>query len=358
MTRGTKTFTFFIFLLLAVLPSFVVSECTCDKENGDRDRAKALKYKLAAIASIITASAIGVLIPSFGKIVPALRPEKDIFFLVKAFAAGVVLATGFVHVLNDGFNNLTSPCLSEHPWAKFPFTGFVAMCTAMGTLIVETFAMAHFKKLNMRKVQTEANGNDEEKNSEHDDGESHHLHTDHHAIHGHAHHGSTGFSETSQLLRHRIVAQVLELGIIVHSVIIGLSMGTSESPQTIKPLITAMAFHQCFEGMGLGSVISQAKYKNRTLAIMALFFALTTPLGIAIGIGVTNVYDANSQTALLTEGILSTASAGLLIYMALVDLLAADFMIERMQSNTRLQIGATISMLMGSGLMSLLGKWT
>ncbi|XP_028756703.1 zinc transporter 8-like [Neltuma alba] len=356
MMRGTKIFTFFIFVLLAVLPSLVVSECTCDKDDGDRDKDKALKYKLAAIATIIVASVIGVLIPSLGKFVPALRPEKDIFFLVKAFAAGVVLSTGFVHVLHDAFNNLTSPCLSKHPWAEFPFTGFVAMCTAMGTLIVETFATAHFKKVNVRKIQNEANGDDdEEKNSEHGGETEIHVHT--HAIHGHSY-GSIDSSESSQLLRHRIISQVLEMGIIVHSVIIGLSMGASESPKTIKPLIAAMAIHQFFEGMGLGSVISQAKYKNRTVAIMASFFALTTPVGIAIGIGITNVYDANSETALITEGILSTASAGLLIYMALVDLLAADFMTDRMQSNTRLQIGATISMLLGAGIMSLLGKWT
>lgn len=91
---------------------------------------------------------------------------------------------------------------------------------------------------------------------------------------------------------------------------------------------------------------------------MALFFALTTPVGIAIGIGITNVYDANSQNALVIEGILNALSSGILIYMALVDLLAADFMSEKMQGNTRLQIGATISMLLGAGVMSLLGKWT
>ena len=91
---------------------------------------------------------------------------------------------------------------------------------------------------------------------------------------------------------------------------------------------------------------------------MALFFALTTPVGIAIGIGITNVYDANSQNALVIEGILNAASSGILIYMALVDLLAADFMSEKMQGNTRLQIGATISMFLGAGVMSLLGKWT
>lgn len=44
---------------------------------------------------------------------------------------------------------------------------------------------------------------------------------------------------------------------MVHSVIIGVSLGASESVDTIKPLLAALSFHQFFEGMGLGGCISQ-----------------------------------------------------------------------------------------------------
>lgn len=50
---------------------------------------------------------------------------------------------------------------------------------------------------------------------------------------------------------------MLEVGIIVHSVIIGLALGASRSVSTIKPLIVALCFHQFFEGMGLGTCISE-----------------------------------------------------------------------------------------------------
>lgn len=55
--------------------------------------------------------------------------------------------------------------------------------------------------------------------------------------------------------------KVLELGIVVHSVIIGISLGTSESSNTIKPLVAALTFHQFFEGMGLGGCISQVFFR-------------------------------------------------------------------------------------------------
>ena len=90
---------------------------------------------------------------------------------------------------------------------------------------------------------------------------------------------------------------------------------------------------------------------------MSLFFSLTTPIGIVIGLAISSVYSESSPTALIVQGIFDSASAGILIYMALVDLLAADFMSVRMQNNGRLQIGANVALLLGTGLMTLLAKW-
>ncbi|KAJ8752573.1 hypothetical protein K2173_005462 [Erythroxylum novogranatense] len=91
--------------------------------------------------------------------------------------------------------------------------------------------------------------------------------------------------------------------------------------------------------MGLGGCISQAKFKTKAITIMATFFSLTTPVGIGIEIGILSWYDENNPTALIVEGIFNSASAGNLIYMALVDLLAADFMIPKVQSSGKLQQG-------------------
>ncbi|PPD93923.1 hypothetical protein GOBAR_DD09074 [Gossypium barbadense] len=303
-------------------------ECTCEPEEEDRNKSLALKYKIAAIASILVAGAIGVCFPLLGKVIEALRPDKNLFFLIKAFAAGVILSTGFIHVLPDATESLTSPCLNEKPWGEFPFAGLLAMTAAIGTLMVDVFATSHYTKSHLHKTQQSHEG-DEEKTEQTEN----HLHVHTHATHGHSH-GSVSMLEpadSAQLLRHRVVSQVLELGIVVHSVIIGISLGASESPKTIKPLVAALTFHQFFEGMGLGGCISQAKFKGRSVAII--------------------------PTALIVEGLLNAASSGILIYMALVDLLAADFMNPKLQNNGILQVGASVSLLLGAGLMSLLAIW-
>ncbi|KAJ9539121.1 hypothetical protein OSB04_031854 [Centaurea solstitialis] len=349
---------FVALLLLTLISTQVFAECTCDREEDEGQKSEALKYKLIALASILIFGAIGVCIPFIGKIFPLLSPEKDGFFVIKAFAAGVILATGFIHVLPDAFESLTSPCLKEHPWGDFPFTGFVAMVAIILTLLFETSSAAYQHRVQSKSLPkvTEGDG-DEENNGRHVGQVAAHTH----ASHGHAH-GSmilvdSGSSGLSIVDRYRIVSKVLELGIIVHSVIIGLSVGASESPKTIKPLVVALTFHQFFEGIGLGGCIFQAQFKSFAAIVMGIMFSLTTPIGIVIGIIVTNTYNENSPTALIVEGVLNSASAGILIYMALVDLLSPDFMNPRMQKNRVLQLCSNVSLLLGAGFMSLLAKW-
>ncbi|KAG6591809.1 Zinc transporter 3, partial [Cucurbita argyrosperma subsp. sororia] len=332
----------FLSLFILLIPSVIAAGCQCPEEEEDggvRNKTLALKYKIVAIATILLAGILGVFIPLLGRALPALSPDKDIFFVVKAFAAGVILATGFIHVLPDAYENLTSPKLKENPWAKFPFTGLVSMVAAIATLMVDAGASSYFTRLNLNKAQPETDG----------DGEMHPA--------CHAHGSAKVVGSSTEILRHRVISQVLELGIVVHSVIIGIGMGVSETPSTIKPLVAAITFHQLFEGMGLGGCIAQAKLRTRAAVIMAVFFCLTTPIGIAIGIGVTNSYDEDSPKALIVEGILNAASAGILIYMALVDFLAADFMSLRMQSNAKLQFFANVALILGAALMSLLAIW-
>ncbi|KAJ8529051.1 hypothetical protein K7X08_035886 [Anisodus acutangulus] len=149
--------------------------------------------------------------------------------------------------------------------------------------------------------------------------------------------------KASQLLRYRVVAQVLEQGIVVHSVVIGLSKGASDNPCSIRLLVAAICFHQLFEGMGLGGCILQAEYGMKMKAILVLFFSITTPFGIALGIGLSNVYSENSTTALIVVGLLNACSAGLLNYMAL--------------NNMKLQSWAYLAVLLGAGGMSVMAIW-
>ncbi|KAK8950436.1 Zinc transporter 5 [Platanthera guangdongensis] len=357
-------FSFFFVFALLLHPALICGDCGCDDERHDGNRSRSISLKLIAIFAILVASVIGVSLPTLGKWLPALGPEKSIFFAVKAFAAGVILATGFVHILPDAFESLSSPCLNPSPWRDFPFAGFVAMVAAIGTLAVDSVATGYYNRVHHDRENKFIEAADQENGGNTGEVQSVHVHT--HAAHGHSHGARSSSREGGggDLIRRRVISQVLELGIVVHSVIIGISLGASDSPSTIKPLVVALSFHQFFEGMGLGGCLVQAhahsnvaQFETRNMITMIIFFCMTTPVGIAVGIGISSVYNENSPKALIVEGILNSGASGILIYMALVDLLAADFMNPKVQNNTNLQIVIHISLLLGAGLMSLLAKW-
>ncbi|XP_050374102.1 fe(2+) transport protein 1-like [Argentina anserina] len=329
---------FVLLLSFAPLNVLAVSPHCAEEITECHNRAEALKMKIIAIVSILVMSMIGVCLPLFSHKVPALQPDKNLFVVIKAFASGVILATGYMHVLPDSFNDLNSECLPEKPWRNFPFTTFVAMLSAIVCMMLDSFSMSRYRKSFDRGA---TNGD-----------------VVVHPGHGHEMKIEEGaYTKEEQLVRHRVVAKVLETGIVVHSVVIGLSMGTSENPCTIKPLIAAICFHQLFEGMGLGGCILQAEFKSKMKVIMVFFFSCTTPFGILLGIALDHVYSANRPTSLIVEGLLNACSAGLLNYMALVDLLAADFMSPRLQANMKLQVWSYIAVLLGAGGMSVMAIW-
>ncbi|KAL4307126.1 fe(2+) transport protein 1-like [Arachis ipaensis] len=360
------------FLALTTCPVASAEECTSNHQGACHNRSEALKYKIIAIFAILVTSMIGVTLPTLSRVVPAIHPDRDLFVLVKAFASGVILATGYMHVLPDSFNDLMSDCLPKNPWHKFPFTTFIAMFSAIFTLMVDSFSISFFKKRiaasssssSSSSTTTTTTTTDISENIEVDGGcrkvnkelESlSHSHTHGHEIeHGN---GNMKVVSAEQLLRYRVIAQVLELGIVVHSVVIGLSLGASDNPCTIRPLIAALCFHQLFEGMGLGGCILQAEYGMKIKCIMVFFFSVTTPFGIALGIALSKVYTDTSPTSLIVEGVLNAVSAGLLNYMALVELLATDFMGPKLQSRVKLQIYSYLFVLVGAGGMSVMAIW-
>ncbi|XP_010444067.1 PREDICTED: probable zinc transporter 12 [Camelina sativa] len=355
MGRFQKTLISAFLLYLVILPLLVSAaadenECGGSK-GGDSAAAKASvrNYKIVAFFSILFAGVIGVCLPIYG-----LKSESDFFMYVKAFAAGVILATGFVHILPDATESLTSPCLGEEPpWGDFPMTGLVAMSASILTMLIESFASGYFNRSRLemegKTLPVSTGGGTEE--------HSHAASAHTHASQGHSHGSLLVPQDDHTDMRKKIVTQILELGIVVHSVIIGVSLGVSPSVSTIKPLIAAITFHQLFEGFGLGGCVSEAKFEAKKIWVMLLFFSLTAPVGIGIGIGVSEIYNENSPMALKVSGFLNAAAAGILIYMALVDLVAPLFMNHKAQSSLKIQVFCSLSLVVGAGLMSLIAVW-
>ncbi|KFK29911.1 hypothetical protein AALP_AA7G194400 [Arabis alpina] len=384
--------------LSSTLTKSFTTSCDSGETDPCRDDSAALTLKFAAMASILIAGAAGVSIPLVGT--SLLPTNGGLMRGAKAFAAGVILATGFVHMLSGGSEALSDPCLPEFPWKIFPFPEFFAMVAALLTLLADFMITGYYErkqdKLMNQSVESlglhgsvlSDPGRDIGSGllesgfmRDHEDGEKLHIvgmraHADHHrhslsmgpdgfealakrsggaAGHGHGHgHGDVGLDSG---VRHVVVSQILEMGIVSHSIIIGISLGVSHSPCTIRPLLVALSFHQFFEGFALGGCVAEARLTPRGSAMMAFFFAVTTPIGVAVGTAIASSYNSYSVAALVAEGVLDSLSAGILVYMALVDLIAADFLSKKMSVDFKIQVVSYCFLFLGAGMMSALAIW-
>ena len=120
---------------------------------------------------------------------------------------------------------------------------------------------------------------------------------------------------------------ILEFGVIFHSIFVGLTLAVAGDE--FKTLYVVIVFHQTFEGLGLGARLAGApwpKHRQWTPYILGAGYALSTPLAIAVGLGVREAYTPGSQTSLIVNGVFDSISAGILIYTGLVELMAHEFM--------------------------------
>lgn len=175
---------------------------------------------------------------------------------------------------------------------------------------------------------------------------------------------------------------------MLHSLVIGFTLALA-SGSDFESLVTAISFHQLFEGLSLGIRIAALPPPDPTDStnkpssglgfgwlrpLLALLFALTTPAGILSGLivfgdgGSSNSSGGhqgggaggggvvNGPGAKIAEGVLCAISAGMLIYAACVEMLAADLVLDPTlwRSSRGRQVAALASVVLGAAGMVLL----
>lgn len=119
-------------------------------------------------------------------------------------------------------------------------------------------------------------------------------------------------------------------------------------------------FHQMFEGLALGTRIAAipSSCSMTIKLLMATIFTLITPIGMAIGAGVLSHFNGNDPSTIVALGTLNALSAGILLWVGLVEMLAHDWMRgDMLKASLGKAVIGMISLVIGVAIMSLLGKW-
>ncbi|KAI0703020.1 Zinc/iron permease [Cytidiella melzeri] len=374
--------------MAALLTRDGTDDLDCGSGGGDTG---STGLRIASVFIIFTGSMFGALFPVLAKRTKWLAPlvPRRVFDFAKYFGSGVIIATAFIHLLDPALDELGSPCLAPE-WATYPFALAIAMFSIFFIFLTELVAFrwgtaklasigmshdphghsnpsgaahaAHGPESLRGNVNGDRNvlpeggafdGTDHEKVAAHDGSLNSTKGAEFAAL------GLTPSSVVDSALTQIIGVAILEFGVLLHSVLIGLTLATTDDFNT---LFIVIIFHQMFEGLGVGSRLAymQLPHKYSYIPIVgAVLYGITTPIGIAAGLGVRTTYNPDSTTASIVSGILDAFAAGILMYTGLVELLAHEFLFNKEMieaSNGKLTY-ALFCMLAGAGIMALLGRW-
>jgi zinc transporter 1/2/3 len=340
----------------------------CDSGNEFDGR---MGLRISSIFVIMIGSMFGAIFPVFARQFSGKGGVPGwAFFVAKYFGSGVIVATAFIHLLAPAEQALTNSCLTG-PITEYSWVEGIILMTIIVLFFVELMVMrfSHFGSGHGHSHDEEGHahshiGQAEPIVEELNPSKSHHMPGEDHLGHSREHHDSDD-SEKDAGVSEDYAAQltsifILEFGIIFHSVFIGLTLAVSGAEFTT--LYIVLVFHQTFEGLGLGSrlaLIPWPKSKRLTPYFLGLAYGISTPIAIAIGLGVRNSYPPSGRTTLIVNGVFDSISAGILIYTALVELMAHEFMFSSSMRKAPIRevLAAFILLCMGAALMALLGKW-
>ncbi|KAI8267575.1 hypothetical protein K4K56_004483 [Colletotrichum sp. SAR 10_98] len=377
----------------------VTRRSTCPTGGlGDEDKYNTPLH-VGALFIILGVSFLACAFPLIASRIPGVRIPRPFFFAVRHFGTGVLLATAFVHLLPTAFTLLGNPCLSSFWVEDYPaMPGAIALAGIfLVTLIEMAFSparhMSHTPDASVlgphRPESADEDdhrdpgsyplemapsrgarrnsigrtlsriGRDDQAHEQAGDRLAKRVDEESRAVTVGVTHGIV-LTPAQQHQKDILQCMMLEVGILFHSVFIGMTLSVSVGHEFVILLI-AIAFHQTFEGLALGSRIASISWPEGSLQpwMMALAYGCTTPIGQAIGLATHRLYSPDSEFGLILVGTMNAISSGLLVFAALIELLAEDFLSDESWRilRGRKRVYACLLVFFGAFGMSLVGAW-
>ncbi|XP_014663166.1 PREDICTED: zinc transporter ZIP1-like [Priapulus caudatus] len=115
-------------------------------------------------------------------------------------------------------------------------------------------------------------------------------------------------------------SMILVLALSVHSVFEGLAVGLQSTAESVLDIFTALILHKCVLAFSLGLNLIQSDLSMFGTIRSDVVFSVTSPIGIAIGMGITDGSDSSQSTA-LAAGLLQGIACGTFLYVTFFEVL-------------------------------------
>jgi len=304
--------------------------------DHEHEKEYPLSFSLAGIAIILLCSFLGTILPIVFKNKSFFREDTLLFNCIKLFGTGVILSVAFIHMVIPAGQILASEYTYEFFSSYTSFAGVFAILGIILTHIIQVYTSHFLYKnsdnhghLNSKSSEssvsisvdsTDSKGNGEiteEKMWHKKNSKTERISTVDGCVE--EQHGLLHLMENKEK---QIICYLLEIGISLHSILIGIAFGMTNDEELLV-LMVALIFHQFFEGVSLSSVFIEAHFKrSRAIIIMVIVYSLTLPIGGIIGILIRSAIESTDKAYLTTQGIIDAVAGGILVYDDLVNILS------------------------------------
>lgn len=255
-----------------------------------------LFFKTVSSIAILFTGLIGGLLSV--KLAASARRE-EIFSLGSAFAGGIFLGAGLIHMLPDAREGFKSVIGDQFPWAFL-------LC-ACGFLLV----------LFVEKV----------------------------LLHGHSALTESGQEKPGGSFYAYVIMVVLS----IHSIIAGIALGTEEIIVKALIILIAIMAHKGSAAFALGVSLNRAGIQASRLVKIVLCFSFMTPIGIILGSTLTHFLTGSAEQ--ICTSVFDALAAGTFLYVALIEIIEHEF------DRTENRLLKFVLLSFGLGLMAMLAIW-
>ena len=252
-----------------------------------------LVFKIASILLIILAGIVGGLIPTRKSFSQGGTKKLT---LGNAFAGGVFLGAGFLHMLPDGIDNFTA----MNTGIDYPLALLVAALGFMLILFIDKF----FSEDKAQKAMADSN---------------------------------------------RFPAVLFTI-LAIHSIIAGMSLGLESHLLSGIVVLVAIVSHKGSASFALGVNMVNADLGKALIRKTVLIFSMMTPIGVVLGSIIS--FSENNESSIVFEAIFDSIAAGTFLYIATLEI------IDELFEKSEFKVSKFALIFIGFALMATIAIWT
>lgn len=270
---------------------------------------------------------------------PELR--RRLLSLTSCFAGGVFFATCLLDLLPDYLDGINKAFDTAGIKLQFPLPEFIMGMGFFLVLILEQIILSFKPSSSSSAVFDERRSLLDSSSNSIQTPESHQ----------HSHHRASTSEESSHLhvdfsSQSALRAFILVFSLSLHSVFEGLAVGLVEEGKEVLEICLALMIHKSIIALSLCFRLIQGRIRRAVAAGCMLLFSIMSPLGIAIGVGLTEETKSSPKQQIVRSS-LEGLAAGTFIYITFMEILPHE-----LQGSHRNNMPKVCMLLLGFALVT------